>query len=72
MQTKGFAFGVCNDDMGHNYASTSGNFRTISLCSLSFVGGLGEKGGSDPKCNKMSTLKDLTVAAKRFKLIIMF
>ena len=45
MQMKEFAWGVCNEDMGHNYASTSGNFRTISSCSLSFVGGLGEKGG---------------------------
>ena len=23
---KDLLFGVCNDDMGHNYASTSGNF----------------------------------------------
>ena len=45
---------------------------------LSFGGGIGGKerrgwgGVSDPKCNKMSILKDLIVAAKRFKLIIMF
>ena len=52
---KEFAWGVCNDDMGHNYASTttSGNFKAISSSSLSFGGGIGEKGGvSDPKCNQ--------------------
>ena len=44
MQTKEFALGVCNDDMGHNYASTSGNFKAISSSSLSFGGGIGGKG----------------------------
>ena len=33
---KEFAWGVCNDDMGHNYASSSGNFKAVSLSSLSF------------------------------------
>ena len=47
MQVKEFAWGVCNDDMGHNYASTtsSGNFKAISSSSLSFGGGIGEGGG---------------------------
>ena len=52
MQMKEFAWGVC---MGHNYASTSGNFKAISLSSLSFEGGIGGKGRmgvSDPKCNQ--------------------
>ena len=39
-----FAWGVCNDDMGHNYASTSWNFKAISSSSLSFEGGIEEKG----------------------------
>ena len=55
MQMKEFAWGVCNDDMGHNYASTSGNFKAISSSSLSFgggIGGKGRKGVSDPKCNQ--------------------
>ena len=54
MQTKEFAQDVCNDK-GHNYASTSGNFKAISLSSLSFEGGIGGKGRmgvSDPKCNQ--------------------
>ena len=45
VQTKEFAWAVCNVDMGHNYASTSGNFKAISSSSLSFGGGQGEKGG---------------------------
>ena len=38
--------GVCNDDMGHNYASTSGHFKAISSSSLSLGGGggIGGKG----------------------------
>ena len=71
---KQFAWVVCND-MGHNYASTSGNFKAISSSSLSFGGGIGEKvgeGGVRSKVQSMSILKDLIVAAKRFKLIIMF
>ena len=44
MQTKEFVWGVCNDDMGHNYASTSENFKAISLSSLSFEGGIGARG----------------------------
>ena len=28
---KEFAWGVCNDDMGHNYASTSGNRRSLEI-----------------------------------------
>ena len=44
VQTKEFACGVCSDDMGHDYASTSGNFKAISSSSLSFGGGIGEKG----------------------------
>ena len=36
--------GVCNDDMDHNYATTSGNFKAISSASLSFGGGIGVKG----------------------------
>ena len=54
MQTKEFARGVYNEDMGHNYASTSGNFKAISLSSP-FEGGIGGKGRlgvSDPKCNQ--------------------
>ena len=43
-KTKEFAWGVCNDNMGHNYASTSGNFKAISSSSLSFGGGIGGKG----------------------------
>ena len=43
-KTKEFAWGVCSDDMGHNCASTSGNFKAISSSSLSFVGGIGGKG----------------------------
>ena len=46
---KEFAWGVCNEDMGHNYASTSGNFKAISWSSLSFGGGMGMSG---PKCNQ--------------------
>ena len=34
---------------GHNYARTSGNFKAISLSSLSFEGGMGV---SDPKCHQ--------------------
>ena len=52
---KEFAWGVCNDDMGHDYASTSGNFKAISSSSLSFgggIGGKGRKGVSDPKCDQ--------------------
>ena len=47
-------FGECNDDMGHNYASTNRNFKAISLSSLSsfFLGGGGGAGVSDPKCNQ--------------------
>ena len=41
---KEFAWCVCNDDMGHNYASTNGNFKAISLSSLSSEGGIGGKG----------------------------
>ena len=55
MQMKAFAWGVCSDDMGHNYASTSGNFKAISLSSISFegrIGGKGRMGVSDPKCNR--------------------
>ena len=60
MQTKEFAWGVCNDDMGHNYASTttSGNFKAISSSSLSLdkleggIGVKGRRGVSDPKCNQ--------------------
>ena len=58
MQMKEFASGVAmTDDMGHTYASTSGNFKAISSSSLSFEGGIGGKGGrgggmSDPKCNQ--------------------
>ena len=37
---KEFAWGVCNDDMGHNYASTSGNFKPIASSSLSFEQGV--------------------------------
>ena len=35
---KEFAWGVCNDD------SSSGNFKAVSLSSLSFGGGIGGKG----------------------------
>ena len=64
--------------MGHNHASTSGNFKAISLSSLSFGGRYrgecwGGGGGADPKCNQfMSILKDPVVAAKMFKFTIMF
>ena len=74
MQTKEFAWGVCNDDMGHNYASTSGNFKAISLSSPSFEGGMGARGewGCQIQSVINEHLKDLTVAAKMFKFIIMF
>ena len=52
---KEFAWGVCNDDMGHNYASPSENFKAISSSSLSFevgIWGKGRMGVSDPKCNQ--------------------
>ena len=55
MQMKEFAWDVCNDDMGHHYASTSGNFKAISSSSLSFegvIGGKTRRGMSDPKCNQ--------------------
>ena len=41
---KEIAWCVCNDDMGHNYASTSGNFKAISSSSLPFEGGIEGKG----------------------------
>ena len=50
VQMKEFAWGVCN-----HWASTSGNFKVVSLSSLSFEGGIGGKGRmgvSDPKCNQ--------------------
>ena len=55
VQMKEFAWGVCSDDMGHDCASTSGNFKAISSSSLSFgggIGGKGRKGVSDPKCDQ--------------------
>ena len=42
---KEFACGVCSDDMGHNYASTSGNFKPIFSSFISFEVGIGGKGG---------------------------
>ena len=47
------AQGVCNDDMGHNYASTTGNFKAIFFVFSFFWQrkARGEGGLSEPNCN---------------------
>ena len=68
MQTKEFAWGVCNDDMGHNYASTSGILKEFLGLLFLLVEGW--------ECQIQSVInehfKRLIVATKMFKFIIMF